>query len=114
MGTIKIPCNVGEVFDGYHTFNELYEHRNTLMLSLMKAHPEISWISAKTCTGEDLGDWFLAGMRLPTGDTSYHLPMSMWVLACRTQAKHLEFAPVWDGHTSKDVVDRLQNYIGSK
>lgn len=41
----------GEISDGYHTFDELYEHRTAIFAAifaaLCKAHPENSWKSWK-------------------------------------------------------------------
>ena len=37
--------DMGEVSDGYHTFNELYAHRVRLFSTLMRAHPDKSWWS---------------------------------------------------------------------
>ncbi|MGK3384654.1 hypothetical protein ACSLOB_28275, partial [Escherichia coli] len=41
------PVDMGEVSDGYHTFNELYAHRVRLFSSLMHAYAELSWWSRK-------------------------------------------------------------------
>ena len=113
MNTLKIPCKTGEISDGYHTFDELYEHRCTLFLALMKAVPEIAWISTLHDDGSSFDGWFIAGMNLATGTVTYHLPAGMWSLACETGAKPLERAPKWDGHTSADVVKRVQTWIAS-
>lgn len=113
MNTLTIPCKTGEISDGYHTFDELYEHRCTLFLALMKATPELSWISTLHDDGSEFFGWFIAGMNLPTGTVTYHLPDGMWSLACETGAKQIERAPKWDGHTSADVVNRLQQWIAS-
>lgn len=99
--------------DGYHTFEELYDHRCTLFLALMKAVPEIAWISKLHDDGSSFDGWFIAGMNLATGTVTYHLPAGMWSLACETGAKPLERAPKWDGHTSADVVKRVQTWIAS-
>ena len=113
MNTLKIPCKTGEISDGYHTFDELYEHRCTLFLALMKAVPEIAWISTLHDDGSSFDGWFIAGMNLATGTVTYHLPVGMWSLACETGAKPLERAPKWDGHTSADVVKCVQTWIAS-
>lgn len=42
MKTLYIPCDPGEISDGYHTFNELYQHRCALFLALMASNPSIS------------------------------------------------------------------------
>lgn len=112
MHTIQIPCKPGEVSDGYHTFDELYEHRCTLFLALMKAHPAISWISTKHHDGSAWDGWFVAGIKAPTGDVTYHLPARMWSLACETGASILETGMHWDGHTPAQVVERIQAWVG--
>jgi hypothetical protein len=103
--------NVGEVSDGYHTFNELYLHRHSLMLVLMKAHPDLSWFSPKHDDGAMMDGWFIAGIRTPFGIISYHLPVGFLHLAELTGAKQLDQAPEWDGHTSSDVLARLQGWV---
>lgn len=114
MHSIQIPCKPGEVSDGYHTFDELYDHRCTLFLTLLSVNPEISWISTKHHDGTSWDGWFIAGMNLPNGNVTYHLPAAMWSLACETKAAVLDRAPEWDGHTSADVVKRLQQWVLSK
>lgn len=89
--------------DGFHTFRELYDHRIALFIALMKSHWEISW--AAHC---QMDGWLIAGMDLPTGQITYHLPASAWkdLGGVTTYEK----APPWDGHTSADVVDRLTRW----
>lgn len=111
MKSLKIPCDPGEVSDGYHTFNELYAHRCTLFLALISCRPEISWISKKHHDGSAWEGWFIAGVELETGTVTYHLPSEMWVDASNTGATILERGKEWDGHTSADVVDRLRKWI---
>ena len=104
-----IPASeLGKISDGYHTFNELYQHRCVLFACLMKSHPELSWKSKKHSDGSEWEGWFIAGMRLPTGDVTYHLPADMWELLGSIDT--LELGVVWDGHTSADVVTRLTEF----
>lgn len=114
MHTLKIPCKPGEVSDGYHTFDELYDHRCTLFLALMSAHPDLSWMSTKHHDDSEWEGWFIAGMRLPTGDVTYHLPVSMLGLAQNTGCLVLDRGIEWDGHTAADVVTRVQEWIRVK
>jgi hypothetical protein len=111
MYTIRIPCEAGEVSDGYHTFNELYDHRFTLFLALMKSNPEISWISRRHHDNSIWEGWFICGMDLPSGSVTYHLPNKMFDLACKTGAENLPVGKKWDGHVSRDVLERVKSWI---
>lgn len=111
MPTLTIPCPVGQVSDGYHTFDELYEHRCALFLGLMKCNFGVSWISLLHDDGSSFDGWFIAGMNIAGGDVTYHLPIRLWELAKRTGATVMDRSPKWDGHTSNDVVNRLKSSI---
>lgn len=108
MGLLTIECAIGQVSDGDHTFNELYDHRNLLFLNLMILKPDQAWFSKLHNDGSHHPGYFIAGMNLPTRQISYHMPDKYWIWAGATNAKELEVAPPWDGHTSKDVTERLQ------
>lgn len=101
--------DMGEVSDGYPTFNELYDHRCHLFAALMNSNRGISWKSRLHADGSAFPGWIIAGMHLPTGDITYHLPETMWdtldAIGERTRA------PDWDGHTSADVVKRLRSWL---
>lgn len=103
-------AEMGKVSDGYHTFDELYAHRCQLFVALMLSHPDISWRSKADDAGKGQDDWFLAGMNLPSGDITYHLPIWMWNWLDDTGIETLERAPRWDGHTSTDVLQRLHTW----
>ena len=110
MEKVIIPCSsVGEISDGYHTFNELYEHRHSLMCALMVSHPTRSWKSKLHDDGTMFDDFFIVGMKLPGGDITYHLPERYWEYLDSIET--LEKAPPWDGHTSGDVLTRLAQFI---
>lgn len=107
--------NMGEVSDGYHTFNELYEIRKAYNVALFntwaKHYPEYqvykSWYhnDGEPCFG---GGWFIVGATLPTGQISNHYKEEDWGLFNVPIHKK---APVpFDGHTTKDVIDRLINH----
>lgn len=99
----------GNLSDGYHTFNELYAHRIALFIALAKSHAYISWKAIKHADGTSMDGWFIAGMHLPTGDISYHLPDSEWDRL--DMVEPLTKAPEWDGHTPADVVKRLNEWV---
>ncbi len=98
--------DMGEVSDGYHTFNELYAHRVRLFVGLMHAHRNRAWWSHNhQDPADNIEGWIIAGIRTPAGEATYHLPAS--------EIEHLPndiqigFAPRWDGHTADDVLQRL-------
>jgi len=101
----------GQISDGYHTFDELYDHRCHLFIALMCSNPNLSWRSKKHEDGTMYPSWFIAGMNLPGGQISYHLPLWMWDLLDNGDIDTMECSPKWDGHTPADVVKRLAEWI---
>lgn len=99
--------SMGSVSDGYHTFDELYEHRHALFLNLLKSNSS-AWKSRAHADGSVWEGWFIAGISEPMQIT-YHLPERLWD---KFDVKELTQSPVWDGHTSADVVDRLYAIAG--
>lgn len=98
--------------DGYHTFDELYDHRIALYIALCRVlksdadHNGI-WRSKLHSDGSAFDGWFILGIgKANDKQITYHLPLSRWG---ETEfAETLEFAPTWDGHTSADVLSRLK------
>jgi hypothetical protein len=103
----QIEIDRGSISDGYHTFSELYDHRCHLFVALMRSNPGISWYSPRHADGSADNDWFIAGMDLPTGAITYHLPMWMMPMLDNSGVEFKSRAPQWDGHTPADVVKRL-------
>ena len=104
--------DIGEQSDGYHTFNELYDHRFALFLNLIKCNLDSAWVSDTHSDGEPSYEgWVLVGLQLPTGQISYHLPNRLIATLARMGVKFLPIAPQWDGHTSADVVKRLMDNL---
>ena len=101
--------------DGYHTFDELYDHRITLYIALCRVLAKDAghngvWRSKKHSDGELAfgGTWFVLGIGKEAGkQITYHLPIERWDETAF--AKTLERALKWDGHTSADVLERLKN-----
>ena len=109
--SITIKCDVGEVSDGYHTFNELYAHRCSLFAALTTSYKHLSWKSKLHNDGSSFDGWFIAGMDLPTGTVTYHLPnIPFWD---SMKINEIEKAPEWDGHTSDDVIKRIIQWVDS-
>ena len=108
------------VSDGYHTFGELYEHRITLYIALLRikanivdpmtgdwVHREDIWRSKAHSDGSVWPGWFILGVYKEAGEQiTYHLPISKWDECDFAQI--LDQAPDWDGHTSQDVLIRLE------
>lgn len=108
-----------EVSDGHHTMSELYEHRHTLFIALLKIYDNYitplntrvtCWKSKLHSDGTMFEGWFIAGMQVKQFDgtvkyITYHMPMHFW-----EKAKVMELlrAPEWDGHDSNEVLKRLE------
>ena len=126
----------GKVSDGYHTFDELYDHRITLFIALCRIvatmpiavlsavydykkltayvnrpldqrNPFHPWRSKLHHDGTSWDGWFIMGMGKENGkQISYHIPLSRWDETAF--AETLDRAPEWDGHTPDDVIQRLK------
>jgi len=59
----------------------------------------------KECFG---GGWFIVVAQLPDGQISNHYELKDWDLF---HCEEREKAATWDGHTEKDVVERLNKYL---
>ena len=108
---IKELASPGEVSDGYHTFDELYEFRkvyNAVLFNewaeqgLYKVHKSKKHSDGEPCFG---GGWFIVMAELPTGQISNHYELKDWDLF-KVQARAK--AAAWDGHTAQDVIERLR------
>lgn len=114
--SLKVDTQVvddpGKLSDGFHTFDELYEHRHTLFMVLYNQNLDIAWKSKLHPDGTMFeGDWFIAGLNLPNGAITYHIPMRLWD---SFDGQELERAPEWDGHTAEDVLKRLRGWWWAK
>ena len=103
--------DMGEVSDGYHTFNELYYYRMLYNAAFFNLLPE-KWVhkSKRHHTGEECfgGGWFIVMANLPTGQISNHYELKDWDLF---KVPEKEFADEWDGHTPQEVAERLYKYL---
>ena len=114
---------VGELTDGYHTFNELYEFRKVYNAALFNEWVDIktfnkdgSWCSkydvhkswkhydGELCFG---GGWFIVSAMLPTGLISNHYEAKDWNLFKVPEVEKALFE--YDGHTAQDVLQRLKD-----
>ena len=118
MNENNTKVDMGEVSDGYHTFNELYEYRMLYNAALFNefAKQELYDVhkSRKHSDGEyPFGDsnWFIVMAELPTGQISNHYEMKDWD---KFQIPEKEVANKWDGHSPRDVAERLTSFTTPK
>ena len=98
---------LGQVTDGYHTFDELYEHRHMLWIMVCKRYGSMAWRARKHSDGSMYEGWFVLGLGAAPGrQLTYHLPLRLWDLC--DGIIELSQAPEFDGHTSNDVLGRLK------
>lgn len=96
----SVKSDIGETSDGYHTFNELYEHRTALFATLCNMRSDISWKSMKHADGTMYEGMFIAGIETPEGQYTYHCEMKYWYMFAMT--KEIDKAPAYDGHQPSD------------
>lgn len=98
--------DIGDLSDGYHTFNQLYHQRAVLFAALVKAYRDKAWKSWRHEDGEKCfgGGWFIVGIDTPEGSYTYHYEDKYWDMF---ECEELEKGKHWDGHTEKDVTRLL-------
>lgn len=126
--------NTGQISDGCHTFDELYEFRKVYNAALfnewgsqniltdikfsengsfasgtteVKYNVHKSWKhnDGEWCFGEEK-KWFIVVAILPTGQISNHYKAADWHLFKIPEAEKALFP--FDGHTPQDVLERLK------
>ena len=100
--------DIGELSDGFHTFNSLYKQRMILFAALVKAYRDKAWKSYRHEDGEQCfgGGWFIVGIDTPAGSYTYHYEIKYWGMF---DCIELPRAPHWDGHTESDAEIRLMS-----
>lgn len=111
--TIEVS-DLSKVSDGYHTIAELYDHRCLLWINLLMSNgcPGPAFWVKNHYEGWDL----LACGKISIGQLSYHVPEKFRYLyeLCLTE-KPKEYAEkMFDGHSSKDVLERLKLWAEEK
>jgi hypothetical protein len=104
--SIAIPeGGIGNLSDGYHTFNELYHHRAILFAVICNSMPDKAWKSKLHDTGDMYDGMFIIGIETLEGQATYHYDINpYWDMF---KVKELEKAPKWDGHTPQMAIDRI-------
>ena len=92
-----------ELSDGFHTFEELYDHRCLLFLNFCLLLPKYAtaWKADPKTPG-----WFLLYAELKAGQVSYHLPNKFLYLISGAIRELPDYQ--WDGHTSEITLARLE------
>ena len=99
------PTGIGDLSDGYHTFNELYHHRAVLFSLIVNSHPDISFKSHMHHDGTMYENMFIVGIDTPFGQVTYHYDNNpYWDYF---QCPEVPKAPEWDGHTPDQAIERL-------
>ena len=94
----------GGTSDGYHTFDELYEHRMYLFAVICNQNFNKAWKSLKHHDGTMYDEYFIVGVTTDEGDYTYHYHIDNWEYF---KVKEIEFAPEWDGHVPSDITRLL-------
>lgn len=118
----------GDTSDGYHTFDELYEHRTGLLAALCNVVADVMEteeleIEDMECLlfksrhhhdGEMYDGFFIVGINCNAKPgpwakwATWHCEDKWWD---RFNIPELERAPKWDGHTPADALARLIKYF---
>ena len=104
----------GDISDGYHTFNELYQYRklyNAGFFNLLHKYDICPVTKSKKHADGNLcfdGNWFIVTAMLPTGQVSNHYRLEDWNLF---DVPEVDLAPIWDGHTPEDAANRIEDWI---
>lgn len=103
--TVLPESGIGEMSDGYHTFNELYHHRAVLFSVICNARPDKAWKSKRHNTGDMYDGMFIVGIETDHGQATYHYDIDhYWDMF---NVPELEYAPQWDGHTPQEAIARI-------
>ena len=95
----------GDTSDGYHTFNELYDHRAKLFSVIVRCFKDRAWKSKLHHDGTMYEGMFIVGIETSQGQSTYHYDIDPYwnVFDCKELAR----APEWDGHTSEQAISRI-------
>ena len=95
----------GDTSDGYHTFNELYDHRSKLFSVIVRCFKGRAWKSKLHHDGTMYEGMFIVGIETSQGQATYHYDIDPYwsVFDCKELAR----APEWDGHTPEQAISRI-------
>lgn len=115
-------CSVGEVSDGYHTFDELYDHRCVLFIALCNTYAFehngklgfTAWRTRLHSDGTMFDGYFVAGMTFEfssnPGQATYHLQNKYWD-RFSSKVSILDRAPEYNGHSPTEALERIASFF---
>lgn len=95
----------GDTSDGYHTFNELYDHRAKLFSVIVRCFKGRAWKSKLHHDGTMYEGMFIVGIETSQGQATYHYDIDPYWNAF--DCKELARAPEWDVHTPEQAIFRI-------
>lgn len=101
--------SVKKISDGYHTFEDYTDMRNTLFVALCNSYPDISWKSKKHYDEESdpmFNGCFIAGINSKKGVITFHLKMKFWD---DLNVEEIDRAPKYDNYSEEDVKKRIKS-----
>ena len=95
----------GNLSDGYHTFDELYQHRNCLFIALcLMRRDDVVW-------KPHYDGWPVVFLKTKLGQISYHVPAAEFQAVLEHNFQR-DDSYEWDGHTVDEALRRLGLLIG--
>ena len=108
--------DTSKISDGYHTFGELYEFRKLYNALLFNEWAKLGKYEVVKSYRHSDGnycfnsnkEWFIVVVQTPFGQISNHYKAEDWDLF---EVREVRVAPKFDGHTTQDVIERLEDLI---
>ncbi len=112
---LKVKYTGDDIYigDEYHTLDELYNHRMALNIALFNTwyyeqinEEPVTVMKSKFHNDGTMfeGGYFIVMAITAEGQISYHYKLEHWD---KFQIPEVKRTPPYDGHTSKDVIERL-------
>jgi len=114
LDAMNEAIKLGEMSDGHHSFNELYEYRLLYNVHTALAFNHAGWNvvrSWKHADGKECfdGGWFVVHAETPAGQITNHYKAAYWRYF--DGIADAPTAPEWDGHTPEVAKLRLEAAI---
>lgn len=103
----------GDMSDGHHTFDELYEHRCLLFLTWLVEIRELGAVRQVFFLKDHFPGWDLVSTTVGIAPISYHVPAKYREVLEKHFKEYCDLEKFYDGHTSADVLHRLELHLRS-